>query len=256
MDHSFFIEKKMQNHIKLYKSRYKEDIVETFQLPTKPSASNQSNSMFEIKHGVKQLRNGWADGPAYITQCPIQNGNSYSYDFNITGQRGTLWWHAHILWLRATVHGALVIMPPLGVPYPFPNQPHGEAELVLGEWWNADVESIENQGNTLGLPPNMSDAHTINGKPGPLFPCSQDKHTYALEVEWGKTYLLRIINAALNDELFFAIAGHNMTVWSRSMRFIASHSPPTPSSSHRARPPTSSSEPTELPADTSWPPSC
>lgn len=36
--------------------------------------------------------------------------------------------------------------------------------------------------------------------------------TYALEVEYGKTYLLRIINAALNDELFFAIAGHTMTV--------------------------------------------
>ena len=36
--------------------------------------------------------------------------------------------------------------------------------------------------------------------------------TYALEVEQGKTYLLRIINAALNDELFFAIAGHSMTV--------------------------------------------
>lgn len=33
-----------------------------------------------------------------------------------------------------------------------------------------------------------------------------------MEVEYGKTYLLRIINAALNDELFFAIAGHNMTV--------------------------------------------
>lgn len=36
--------------------------------------------------------------------------------------------------------------------------------------------------------------------------------TYALEVEQGKTYLLRIINAALNDELFFGIAGHTMTV--------------------------------------------
>lgn len=31
-------------------------------------------------------------------------------------------------------------------------------------------------------------------------------------MESGKTYLLRIINAALNDELFFAIAGHDMTV--------------------------------------------
>lgn len=33
-----------------------------------------------------------------------------------------------------------------------------------------------------------------------------------MEVESGKTYLLRIINAALNDELFFAIAGHSLTV--------------------------------------------
>ncbi|XP_010679744.1 laccase-11 [Beta vulgaris subsp. vulgaris] len=161
-------------------------------------------------HGLKQYRNGWADGPAYITQCPIQTGNSYTYDFNVTGQRGTLWWHAHISWLRATVYGAIVIMPKEGTPYPFP-QPHMEANIILGEWWNGDVETIVKQGDQLGIPPNMSDAHTINGKPGPLFPCSE-KHTYALEVEQGKTYLLRIINAALNDELFIGIAGHTMTV--------------------------------------------
>ncbi|KGN48155.1 laccase-11 [Cucumis sativus] len=161
-------------------------------------------------HGLKQQRNGWADGPAYITQCPIKTGNSYTYDITVTGQRGTLWWHAHILWLRATVYGAFVIMPKLGTPFPFP-QPYLEANIVLGEWWNSDVETIVNQANKLGLPPQASDAHTINGKPGPLFPCS-DKHTYALEVESGKTYLLRIINAALNDELFFAIAGHSLTV--------------------------------------------
>ncbi|KAL3614074.1 Laccase-11 [Castilleja foliolosa] len=161
-------------------------------------------------HGIKQYRNGWADGPAYVTQCPIQTGQSYIYDFNVTQQRGTLWWHAHILWLRATVYGAIVIMPKIGTPYPFP-QPDLEQILVLGEWWNNDVEEIVKQGNKLGLPPNVSDAHTINGKPGPLFPCSE-KHTHVIEVEQGKTYLLRIINAALNDELFFAIANHTMTV--------------------------------------------
>ncbi|XP_021300926.1 laccase-11-like [Herrania umbratica] len=161
-------------------------------------------------HGLKQYRNGWADGPAYITQCPIKTGTSYNYDFNVTGQRGTLWWHAHILWLRATVYGAIVIMPKEGTPFPFP-QPNMEQIIILGEWWHKDVEEIVKQGTNTGLPPNMSDAHTINGKPGPLFPCSE-KHTFAMEVESGKTYLLRIINAALNDELFFAIAGHDMTV--------------------------------------------
>lgn len=82
---------------------------------------------------MKQYRNGWADGPAYVTQCPIQTGSSYSYDFNVTGQRGTLWWHAHILWLRATVYGAFVIMPKPGTPFPFP-QPHQEFEIVFGEF--------------------------------------------------------------------------------------------------------------------------
>ncbi|GLJ31567.1 hypothetical protein SUGI_0633400 [Cryptomeria japonica] len=36
--------------------------------------------------------------------------------------------------------------------------------------------------------------------------------TFKLRVFPGKTYLLRIINAALNDELFFAIANHTITV--------------------------------------------
>ena len=31
-------------------------------------------------------------------------------------------------------------------------------------------------------------------------------------VEHGKTYLLRIVNAAINNELFFAVAGHHLTV--------------------------------------------
>lgn len=81
---------------------------------------------------MKQYRNGWADGPAYVTQCPIQTGHSYNYDIDVTGQRGTLWWHAHIFWLRATVYGAIVILPKQGTPYPFP-QPNFEHTLVLGD---------------------------------------------------------------------------------------------------------------------------
>lgn len=36
--------------------------------------------------------------------------------------------------------------------------------------------------------------------------------TYKLKVKPGTTYLLRMINAALNDELFFSIANHKLTV--------------------------------------------
>ncbi|KAJ8570740.1 hypothetical protein K7X08_037712 [Anisodus acutangulus] len=161
-------------------------------------------------HGIRQLRSGWADGPAYITQCPIQPGQSYVYNFTITGQRGTLFWHAHILWLRATVHGAIVVLPKRGVPYPFPKLNH-EAVVVLGEWWKSDTEAVIKEALSSGLAPNVSDAHTINGHPGPVSNCPS-QGGYTLSVAPGKTYMLRVINAALNEELFFKIAGHKMTV--------------------------------------------
>ncbi|XP_038685610.1 laccase-4-like [Tripterygium wilfordii] len=160
-------------------------------------------------HGVRQLRTGWSDGPAYVTQCPIQPGQDYIYNFTLTGQRGTLLWHAHISWLRATMHGAIVILPKRGVPYPFP-KPDKEKIIIFAEWWKADVEAVVNQYTQTGMAPNISDAHTINGHPGPVPNCSSKGYT--LHVDSGKTYLLRIINAALNDELFFKIAGHNLTV--------------------------------------------
>ncbi|XVE59288.1 hypothetical protein DITRI_Ditri05aG0034000 [Diplodiscus trichospermus] len=161
-------------------------------------------------HGVRQLRSGWADGPSYITQCPIQTGQSYVYNFTITGQRGTLFWHAHISWLRATVYGPLIIFPKRNESYPFV-KPYKEVPILFGEWFNADPEAVINQSLQTGAGPNVSDAYTLNGLPGPLYNCSA-KDTYKLKVKPGKTYLLRLINAALNDELFFSIANHSFTI--------------------------------------------
>ncbi|XP_010920540.1 laccase-10 [Elaeis guineensis] len=161
-------------------------------------------------HGVRQIQTGWADGPAYITQCPIQRGQTYVYNFTIVGQRGTLLWHAHISWMRVTLYGAIIILPKRGVPYPFP-KPYKEIPVIFGEWFNADPEAVIAQALQTGAGPNVSDAYTINGLPGPLYNCSK-VDTFKLKVKPGKTYLLRMINAALNDELFFSIANHTLTV--------------------------------------------
>lgn len=169
-----------------------------------------SNNISIHWHGVRQLQSGWADGPSYITQCPIQTGQSYLYNFTITGQRGTLWWHAHITWLRASVYGPFIILPKKNVPYPFP-KPHKEVPILFGEWWNADPVAVVNQALQTGAGPNVSDSYTINGLPGPLYNCSANE-TFKLKVKPGKTYLLRLINAALNDDLFFSIANHTLTV--------------------------------------------
>ncbi|XP_038719007.1 laccase-3-like [Tripterygium wilfordii] len=161
-------------------------------------------------HGVRQLRNPWADGPAYVTQCPILPGRSYTYRFTIRNQEGTLWWHAHSRWLRATVYGALIIHPRMGSPYPFPT-PKREIPILLGEWWDRNPMDVLKLATFTGAQPNISDAYTINGQPGDLYRCSK-KETVIFPVNAGETILLRIINSAMNQELFFAVANHALTV--------------------------------------------
>ncbi|KAK1415449.1 hypothetical protein QVD17_31230 [Tagetes erecta] len=136
------------------------------------------------------MTTAWADGPEFITQCPIRPGGSYTYRFTISGQEGTLWWHAHSSWVRATVYGAIIIHPQQGYSYPFP-KPHRESLMILGEWWDANPIDVIREATRTGAAPNVSDAYTINGQPGDLYKCS---------------------SKALNQQLFFTIANHKLTV--------------------------------------------
>ncbi|XP_030461669.2 laccase-14-like [Syzygium oleosum] len=161
-------------------------------------------------HGVREPRNPWSDGPENITQCPIPPGTSLLQEIDFTTEEGTLWWHAHSDWSRATVHGAIIIFPAIGTSYPY-TWPHAEDTIVLASWFKGDVMAIINEALASGGDPNKSDAFTINGQPGDLYNCSSNS-TYRLMVDYGKTYLLRIINAVMNEEMFFGIANHSLTV--------------------------------------------
>lgn len=114
-------------------------------------------------------------------------------------QKGTLFWHAHFSWLRATVYGALIIYPKTGVPYPFKypyeehtiilgqsdfhfmhekkklknhNLPYFFSFLKLGEYWSQDLVQLEKNVTASGGGAPVADAYTINGHPGPNYNCS------------------------------------------------------------------------------------
>ncbi|XVF33137.1 hypothetical protein REPUB_Repub17cG0142300 [Reevesia pubescens] len=161
-------------------------------------------------HGVRQKLSCWFDGPSYITQCPIQAGQTFTYEFTLVKQKGTFFWHAHVSWFRATVYGAIVVYPKTGVPYPF-KHPYEEHIVILGEYWRRDVVQLEQQVLASGGASPPADAFTINGHPGPNYNCSRND-VYKIDVVPGKTYLLRLINAGLNMENFFAIAYHKLTI--------------------------------------------
>ncbi|KAK9902962.1 hypothetical protein M0R45_001384 [Rubus argutus] len=182
----------------------------------------QNNGKYGVTihwHGVKQPLNPWSDGPENITQCPIQPGKNFTYEVIFSDEEGTLWWHAHSDWSRATVHGPIVILPQQGGKgYPFP-KPYAEQTLVLASWFNTDVKELIDDAMAIGGDPAVSDAFTINGWPGALYNCSNET-IYRLQVVHGKTYLLRLVNAIMNEEMFFAIAGHNFTVVAQDGAYI------------------------------------
>jgi hypothetical protein len=45
---------------------------------------------------------------------------------------------------------------------------------IAGEWFNVDPEAVISQALQTGGGPNVSDAYTINGLPGPLYNCSAE----------------------------------------------------------------------------------
>ncbi|KAL4234706.1 hypothetical protein ACF0H5_006348 [Mactra antiquata] len=46
-------------------------------------------------HGLHQVGTPWMDGVPYVTQCPIQPGQTFKYQFKAK-PKGTFWWHSHV----------------------------------------------------------------------------------------------------------------------------------------------------------------
>ncbi|GLT64095.1 hypothetical protein SLA2020_366080 [Shorea laevis] len=157
-----------------------------------------------------QPKNPWSDGPENITQCPIRPGKNFTQEIIFSNEEGTLWWHAHSDWTRATVHGAIIISPAPKTTYPF-SKPDAEETLILGQWYKGDVMNIINTALATGADPNLSDAFTINGQPGDLYKCS-NATTYRLNVVKGQDLSSPDINSIMNEEQFFGIAKHKLTL--------------------------------------------
>ncbi|CAA6665237.1 unnamed protein product [Spirodela intermedia] len=157
-------------------------------------------------HGLKQFRSGWADGPAYITQCPIMPRPELCLRLHVTGQRGSCGGTPTSSGFEPPSTEPSSSCPSRGMCTLPPTRPGGQHR----EWWTPTLSGGD-AGDSWAGRRTCPTPTPSNGKPGPLFPCSE-KHTIRHGGGEGKTYLLRIVNAALNDELFFAIAGHSMTV--------------------------------------------
>jgi FtsP/CotA-like multicopper oxidase with cupredoxin domain len=125
------------------------------------------------------------DGPAYITQRPIEPGESFTYEFTVQ-QVGTFFYHSHREPDRQQalgMYGALIVDP---------------AEAPASEAWDEEYtiqlqEWLEREGYTFpamsmeGAPPNY---FTINGKAYPS--------TDTIQARVGDRILFRFIGSSNN----------------------------------------------------------
>ncbi|KAI7864674.1 multicopper oxidase-domain-containing protein [Spinellus fusiger] len=175
-------------------------------------------------HGIRQYGSTEADGVPFLTQNPIPPGGFYVYDFKVTNQAGTFFYHSHVGMQEITVYGAIIIYEsPEADPSHQKHKPleayesnyHDERTVVLSEWWHKDLVTFENY--LLG--PKFAgiweaESILINGQT--IFPSkdiTRDCQGYtSFSVEPNKTYRFRIIGATAFRTLGFTIGHHTMTI--------------------------------------------
>lgn len=67
--------------------------------------------------------------------------------------------------------------------------------MNAGNWWKSTIYDVYNEFLRIGGDPNASDAYTINGQPGDLYPCSSPgKETKNLIFfKFNRTFIFYII---------------------------------------------------------------
>ncbi|KAL0069278.1 hypothetical protein AAF712_003643 [Marasmius tenuissimus] len=157
-------------------------------------------------HGIHQHHTIWADGPTWVTQCPIVPKESFQYKFSVPDQAGTFWYHSHH---RAQycdgLRGAMVVYDPYD-PYKKLYDVDDENTIItLSDWYhNTSTFLIQQPG------PKIADSTLINGLG--RWSNQPNGQLAVVNVEKGKRYRMRLVSLSCDPSYTFAIEGHNMTI--------------------------------------------
>lgn len=141
------------------------------------------------------------DGPVGVTQCPIQPGSRFTYNFTIN-QPGTYWYHSHVRGQYPDgLRGPLIIHDPDS---PFNGQYDEELVLTVSDWYHDEmpglIEGFISKDNPTGAEPVPKNA---------LF---NETQNLTVPVEPGKTYLFRMVNIGAFAGQYVWFEGHNISI--------------------------------------------
>ena len=174
-------------------------------------------------HGLHQSMTPWMDGVPWVTQCPIQPGQSFQYEFKAK-PRGTFWYHSHVGSQRSMgAFGAFIIREKIATDI--------EEHVMQIQDWNHDYESDTGHMKMLygvyegrhkwsgtqsldGSFFSMFRFHSglINGKGRVHSPVNNMAPLTVFEVEKGRKYRFRVIGTGSLYPFRVSVDDHPLTV--------------------------------------------
>ncbi|KAK4992809.1 hypothetical protein LTR66_006191 [Elasticomyces elasticus] len=168
----------------------------------------QDNGTSVHFHGMRMNYTNEMDGVPSITQCPIAPGESMTVSFKATNY-GSSWYHSHYaLQTYSGLFGPMVIHGPTTKEYD-----EDKGHIILQDWTHASVDKMYTaaEDGTTGGPPVM-DNGLINGVNTWGYGANRTGARFEMDFESGQTYLLRIVNVAIQSTFKFMIDGHKFWV--------------------------------------------
>ncbi|KAH9911334.1 laccase [Epithele typhae] len=156
-------------------------------------------------HGFFQRGTNWADGPAFVNQCPISAGHSFLYDFSSTDQAGTFWYHSHLsVQYCDGLRGAIVVYDP--------QDPHADLYDVDDESTVITLTDWYHTAAALGSRFPTADSTLINGLGRSTTSDGAAAELAVITVTKGKRYRFRLVSLSCDPNYVFSIDGHGMTI--------------------------------------------
>ncbi|KAF9237144.1 yellow laccase [Melanogaster broomeanus] len=168
---------------------------ESFQVKVNNMLTDESmNKSTSIHwHGILQQHSNEMDGAAFVNQCPIAPGNSFTYRFTPPDQAGAFWYHSHVrLQYCEGLRGALSLY----------DVDDASTIITLTDWYHINAFNV--------VATTVPDSLLINGAGryvgGPSTPLS------VINVVKGKRYRMRLISMACKFDYLLSIDNHAFTV--------------------------------------------
>ncbi|KAJ3766914.1 laccase [Lentinula raphanica] len=157
-------------------------------------------------HGLFQKTTNYADGVAFVSQCPISPNHSFMYDFGVPDQAGTFWYHSHLsVQYGDGLRGPLVIYDPEDPHRDMYDVDDESTIITIADWFH--LTSLQLLA-ARAVP--SADATLINGKG--RYVGGPDTPLAVIQVEHGKRYRFRLIDMSFDAFHAFSIDSHNLTI--------------------------------------------